>query len=262
MEQEAAAAAFATMGHPGRLQVFRLLMRLAPHGARPTEIARQLGLKQNTLSHYLADLVQAGLVRSARTGRTLNYTVDIEAAAALVGFLVNDCCRGRPEVCLPLPAPDAAGSMPMRVLFLCTANSARSIMAEALLRDLGTGRFIARSAGTAPAPDIHPRTRALLRARGHDLAGLGGRSQPSDPGPADIVISVCDRAAMEDCALPSTGAIGAHWGLPDPALSDDPAGFEAVYDRLHARICALAAIDTAALDRLALQTHLDRIGRL
>lgn len=262
MESLTAATAFVALGHPGRLQVFRLLMRMAPQGARPTEIARQLDLKQNTLSHYLSDLVQAGLIHATRHGRMLTYAVDIESTAALVGFLVNDCCRGRPEVCVPVPAPDLHRAAPLKVVFLCTANSARSIMAEALLRDLGAGRFIARSAGTAPAPDIHPRTRALLAARGHDLAGLGGRGRPPDPAPADIVISVCDRAAMEDCPLPAAESVGAHWGLPDPAPSDDPALFTAVYDRLHTRITALAAIDTTNMDRLSLQAHLDRIGRL
>lgn len=85
------------MGHPGRLAVFRLLIRFAPQGARPTEIAEALQLKPNTLSHHLADLTAAGLVSVGRQRRSLFYAVDLEATEALIGDLAHDVGRGRPE---------------------------------------------------------------------------------------------------------------------------------------------------------------------
>ncbi|MCB1409767.1 MAG: helix-turn-helix transcriptional regulator, partial [Rhodobacteraceae bacterium] len=97
MEQIAAAHAFATLGHPDRLAVFRLLMRFAPRGVRPTEIAQTLGFKPNTLSHHLADLTAAGLVGVERQGRSLHYSVALDRAQALIGYLALDVGRGRPD---------------------------------------------------------------------------------------------------------------------------------------------------------------------
>ena len=87
---------FAALGHPGRLSVFRMLMRLAPKGARPTEIAQSLGMVQNTLSHHLAELRRCGLIR---VERQLYHSVDLGRAEALVDYQVMDCCRGRPALC-------------------------------------------------------------------------------------------------------------------------------------------------------------------
>ncbi|HSO47516.1 MAG TPA: metalloregulator ArsR/SmtB family transcription factor, partial [Rhizobiaceae bacterium] len=102
MEQNRAAHAFATLGHPGRLAVFRLLMRFAPQGVRPTEIAEAVGLKQNTLSHHLADLTASGLVQVERQGRSLYYAVDLDTAEGLIGYLALDLGRARPDLLAPL----------------------------------------------------------------------------------------------------------------------------------------------------------------
>ena len=101
--------AFATLGHPGRLAVFRLLMRFAPQGVRPTEIAAALGLKQNTLSHHLADLAASGLVRVERQGRSLFYAVDLDTTEALIGYLALDVGRARPDLLSPLLSADKEG---------------------------------------------------------------------------------------------------------------------------------------------------------
>lgn len=126
MEENRATAAFAALGHAGRLDVFRLLMRFAPQGARPTEVAQALGLKQNTLSHHLADLERAGLIVADRRGRSLFYRVQLGQVSELVDYLVNDAGRGRPDL-VPkcLARPDATSGRPRNVLFICTGNSAR-----------------------------------------------------------------------------------------------------------------------------------------
>ena len=113
---------FSALGHSGRLLVFRLLMRHAPHGVRPTEIAESLGLKQNTLSHYLAELEAAGLIHSERQGRSIRYAASIGAASSLIAYLFTDCGRSRPELStslFPMPEPimsnllvSKAGMMP------------------------------------------------------------------------------------------------------------------------------------------------------
>ena len=130
MEQNRASHGFATLGHPGRLAVFRLLMRFAPQGVRPTEIAAALNLKPNTLSHHLADLTAAGLVQVERRGRSLLYTVDLEVTEGLIGYLALDVGRARPDLLAPLLATGKERAMrdtDFDVLFICSGNSARSI---------------------------------------------------------------------------------------------------------------------------------------
>lgn len=177
METIDAAHAFATLGHPGRLAVFRLLMRFAPQAVRPADIARALGLKANTLSHHLADLVAAGLAQVDRRGRGRFYSVRLDRTEALLGYLALDVGRARPDLLGGLASAARAAPPPQdghgwNVLFLCSGNSARSLLAEALLRDLGRGRFAAHSAGTRPGPGPHPHALEVLARNGHDIAGL------------------------------------------------------------------------------------------
>ena len=175
MEQNRATHAFATLGHPGRLAVFRLLMRFAPQGVRPTEIADALGLKQNTLSHHLTDLTASGLACVTRQGRSLFYSVDLDTAEALIGYLALDVGRARPDLLAPLTFAQKETAMratDFNVLFICSGNSARSIFAEALLRDLGKGKFQAFSAGTRPNSELNPFALEILKRNGHDTSSL------------------------------------------------------------------------------------------
>lgn len=271
METDVATRILSALGHPGRLRVFRLLMRHAPQGVRPTEMAAGLGLRANTLSHHLSDLEQAGLVRADRQGRSIRYAARIDTAAALLGYLFADCGRGRPDLSpvLSLPPESVMPQTNWNVLFLCSGNSARSIFAEALLRDLGAGRFVAHSAGTRPSAAPHPFALEVLGRNGHDLAGLRSKPlsdfQAPDAPQMDFVFTVCDTAAAEECPPWPGQPISGHWGLPDPVKAtgtdaEKALVFAQTYAALRRRIAAFAALPVDQLDRLTLQHQVDRIG--
>ena len=272
MEHIAASQAFATLGHPDRLAVFRLILRFAPRGVRPTEIAAALGLKPNTLSHHLADLTASGLVRVERAGRSLFYSADLDRTEALIGYLAFDLGRGRPDLLSPFLPPHPKGPA-MRddgfnVLFICSGNSARSIFAEALLRDIGKGRFTAHSAGTRPNTQLNPFALEVLARNGHDVAGLRSKhisefQQPHSPE-MDFVFTVCDAAAAEECPPWPGQPITGHWGLPDPVKANGNEAekalvFAQTYAALRRRIAAFVELPFDTLNRLSLQAYVDRI---
>lgn len=267
-----AAQSFATLGHPGRLAVFRLLMRFAPQGVRPTEMADTLKVKQNTLSHHLADLAASGLVRVERQGRSLFYSVDLDRAETILGYLALDVGRARPDLVSPLLS--AVREDPMQVsgfnvLFICSGNSARSIFAEALLRDLGNGRFHAFSAGTRPGTVLNPFALEVLARNGHDTAKMRSKhisEFQQDGAPVmDFVFTVCDAAASEECPPWQGQPITGHWGLPDPVKAtgtDAEKGlvFAQTYAALRRRIAAFVELPFDQLNRIALQSRVDDIG--
>ena len=253
------------------------MMRFAPHGVRPTEIAEALDFRQNTLSHHLADLVGAGLVRVRRDGRSLFYAVDMDSAEALLGYLALDVGRARPELLAPLlggRTPPLQRTTDMsdtarHVLFICAGNSARSIFAESLLRDLGKGRFVAHSAGTRPGSALNPFALEILARNDHPVAGLRAKhlSEYQTPGAPvmDFVFTVCDTAAAEECPPWPGQPITGHWGLPDPVKATGTEAeralvFARTYGALRRRIEAFVALPMASLDRLAIQSRVDAIG--
>ena len=277
MEINSAAHAFATLGHPDRLAVFRLLMRFAPQGVRPTEIAQALRLKPNTLSHHLADLSACGLVQVTRVGRSLYYAADLDRTEALIGYLALDVGRARPDLLATLlPAAKALPHMDRTlpdtdcdVLFICSGNSARSIFAEALLRDLGKGKFQAFSAGYSPNSQLNPFALEILRRSGHDVASLRSKhiSEFQQPGAIvmGFVFTVCDTAAAEDCPPWPGQPITGHWGLPDPVKAtgtdaEKALVFAQTYAALRRRIAAFVELPFASLSRMSLQSRVDAIG--
>lgn len=273
MKLDRASHAFATLGHPGRLAVFRLLMRFVPQGARPTEIAIALGLKQNTLSHHLADLTAAGLVRVDRKGRSLFYAVDLDATKGLIDYFAFDLGRGRPDLLSHLSVRkkemDPMRDTALDVLFICSGNSARSIFAEALLRDLGQGRLQAHSAGMRPDTTLNPFVLDILRRNGHDVSNLRAKhiSEFQQPGSAvmDFVFTVCDTAAAEECPPWPGQPITGHWGLPDPVKATGTDAerslvFVQTYAALRRRISSFVALPFETLNRLSLQSRVDQIG--
>jgi protein-tyrosine-phosphatase len=159
---------------------------------------------------------------------------------------------------------------PYTVLFLCTGNSARSIMAEAILNRIGIGRFKAFSAGSQPKGIVHPFALELLAAMNHPTVGLRSKSwsELARPGaPAlDFVFTLCDQAAAEVCPVWPGQPMTAHWGLPDPAAvtgSDAVrhAAFADTYRMLNNRIGIFVSLPMRSLDKLSLQRRLDDIGR-
>jgi protein-tyrosine-phosphatase len=160
---------------------------------------------------------------------------------------------------------------PFNVLFLCTGNSARSIMAEAILNKVGAGKFRAYSAGSQPKGRVHPETLKLLQSLGYDTSGCRSRSwsQFANPGVPvlDFVFTVCDNAAGEACPVWPGQPMTAHWGIPDPAeAKGNPAevglAFKQAYRMLHRRIGVFTALPLRSLDQLSLQAKLREIGRM
>lgn len=158
---------------------------------------------------------------------------------------------------------------PYRVLFLCTGNSARSVMAEALLNVRGAGRFKAYSAGSHPSGAIQPLAAELAQSIGYD-ALLWSKSwdefAQSDAPPIDLVITVCDNAAGEICPVWPGHPMTAHWGVPDPAACSGSAeerrqAFLSVWHRLRRRVDVLLTLPIDTLDRDSLQRELREIGR-
>ncbi|MBN2629560.1 MAG: metalloregulator ArsR/SmtB family transcription factor [Rhodobacteraceae bacterium] len=273
MEMNRSIQAFASLGHEGRLAVFRLLVRMTPKGARPTEIAEALGLKQNTLSHHLADLTASGLVKVERQGRSLFYSVDLEATEGLIGYLALDVGRARPDLMAPLYPPKKETifmqDTDFDVIFICSGNSARSIFAEALLRDLGKGKFQAFSAGTRPNSELNPFALEVLKRNGHDISPLRAKhvSEFQKPGAIvmDFVFTVCDAAAAEECPPWPGQPITGHWGLPDPVKAtgtdaEKALVFAQTYAALRRRIASFVELPFESLSRLSLQTKVDAIG--
>ena len=158
---------------------------------------------------------------------------------------------------------------PLNVLFLCTGNSARSILAEAIMSRLGGGRFKAYSAGSMPKGAVHPQALSLLGSQGFLPSQFRSKSWDefavTGAPPLHFVITVCDNAAAEVCPIWPGQPITAHWGLPDPAaVEGDPAtialAFADTYRMLTNRINLFTNLPMESLDRLAIKKRIDDIG--
>lgn len=157
------------------------------------------------------------------------------------------------------------------ILFLCTGNSARSILAEAIMNKVGEDRFRAYSAGSQPNGTVNPHAIRLLDKLGHDTSAFRSKSwdEFAKPGAPklDFVITVCDNAAGEACPAWPGQPMTAHWGLPDPAAVEGTEveialAFADTYRMLTNRIGVFASLKHAALDRMSLQNRMNEIGKL
>lgn len=286
MEIHNAADVLAALGHESRLSIFRLLVQAGSTGIHASAIGERLGLPAATLSFHLAHLGRVGLIQGRHEGRFIFYSANYPAMDELIAYLTDNCCGG--DSCLPKAAEVAtmaqrrrrAASPPhegtimtdrvYNVLFLCTGNSARSILAEAILNQLGKGRFRAYSAGSHPAGVVNPYAVELLAAQKVPLEGLHSKSwdefSKAGAPELDFVFTVCDKAAGEVCPIWPGQPMSAHWGIDDPAaVPGEQAQRQAVSDafrQLTRRISIFVSLPIDKLDAVALKSHLDDIGRL
>jgi len=276
METSEAAAAFAALSQETRLDLIRLLIAEGANGLPAGEIAARLAVPSSTLSFHLAALERAGLTQSTRQGRQIVHAVRIVGVRRLLCFLTEACCAGRPDLCgdiarllPPIPDEDKGMTPAFNVLFLCTHNSARSIMAEAILQKAGGSRFQAYSAGSDPIPAPLPEVIDLLGRMDHDVAGLRSKSWNEFTGPSaprmNFVITLCD--TLDSQACPDLGAVTVTgtWPLPDPAKFTGNAAERAtmlneLYRSLRRRIEIFVSLPFASLDRIAMKARLDEIG--
>jgi protein-tyrosine-phosphatase/DNA-binding transcriptional ArsR family regulator len=279
MEINAAAQVFAALSQETRLGVLRLLIAAGPNGLPAKDIADRMGLPASTMSFHLAALERGGLTQSTRQSRQVIHAVRIMAMRSLAAFLADmtsECCSGRPELCGDIDALNAAApeeSIAMvpafNVLFLCTRNSARSILAEAILTKIGGQRFRAYSAGSTPAPEPMPEVIERLHRLGHDVSHLHSKSWEVFCGPTaprmDIVIALCDILEGQSCAESVGTAVTAEWPLPDPAaFTASPAErvllLNELYAGLRRRIEVFTRLPFETLDRTALKARLEEIA--
>ncbi len=270
----------AALANPTRLEAFRLLIRYLPYGLAAGDISRLIVIAHNTLSTHLAILEQSGLVRSRREGRSVIFVAVPERALLISRFLVEDCCASgnvnfdcfqQEELNIPFPAKREVfvNDRVYNVLILCTGNSARSILAEAILDREGAGRFRAHSAGSRPAGHPNPFAISLLSELGYDVSGFRSKSWEefagADAPKMDFIVTVCDSAAGEACPFWPGHPLVVHWGIPDPASvngtdAEKRAAFLEAYRRLASRITTFVNLDVEKFDLATLKRKLAEIG--
>jgi protein-tyrosine-phosphatase/DNA-binding transcriptional ArsR family regulator len=275
---EIAIEGFGSLAQPTRLQALRLLMSAHPDALAAGEIARRCEVPHNTMSNHLSILARAGLIAAEKDGRGVNYRADPDGVRGLIDFLVRDCCNGKPDLCDILPtaraAPaeettDAVMAPAFNVLFLCTRNSARSIMAEALLEKIGKGRFRAYSAGSDPAEAPMQQVLDRLSRLGHDVAHLRSKSLNEFLGPEaprmDFVIALCDAPQGQFCPDLGVKFVTGAWPVPDPAAftgsdTERTTLLNELYAMIRRRLEIFVSLPFASLDRMAIKARLDEIG--
>lgn len=273
-------AALSALAQPWRLEAFRLLARYLPYGLPAGDIARLMAIPHNTLSTHLQALEQAGLVTSRREGRSVIYAANRSRVLQLTAFLLKDCARADapfselpnlPSAPFPARRENPMTARPANVLILCTGNSARSILAEAILNREGAGRFRAYSAGSQPKGEPNAHALSLLRELGYGTDGFRSKSWDEFARPGaptmDFIVTVCDSAAGEACPYWPGHPLVAHWGIPDPAGvegtdAEKRAAFMEAYRRLSSRISEFVNLDVERQDLATLKTRLAEIGAM
>ena len=271
-----AAQSFGALAQETRLSVLRLLTVAGPNGLPAGDIADRLGIPPSTTSFHLSALERVGLTMSTRQSRQIIHAVCVSALREMIVFLTEACCSGQPELCgdlgrlLPEEPPEQSlMTAAFNVLFLCTKNSGRSVMAEAILHKVGGGRFNAYSAGSDPAPEPMPEVIDKLRVLGHDTGSLRSKSWhefTGDRAPRmDFVIALCDTLEGQSCPDFGDKAVTGAWPLPDPAKFHGSAAerstmLNELYASLNRRIGIFTSLPFDSLDRLAARARLDEIG--
>jgi protein-tyrosine-phosphatase/DNA-binding transcriptional ArsR family regulator len=267
---------FEALAQTTRLEAYRLLLRYLPYGLPAGDIARLLAVPHNTLSTHIAHLERAGLVLGRREGRSVIYAANSSKLDHVLTTMLADLGASLDDLPLAAPAfpqkrPKSAGKRVRNVLFLCSGNAARSILAEAILNREGGDRFRAFSAGSRPAERPDPIGVELLSGLGYDTQEFRSKSWKeftrSDAPRMDFVITLCDDICEQHCGPWPRNALLAHWGVADPALvkGDDVqkrAAFMDAYRRLGARLTAFVNLPFESLDRAALKSRLADIATM
>lgn len=276
MDGSEAAQLFGALAQETRLAVLRLLVAAGPSGLPAGAIADRLAAAPSSVSFHLSALERVGLTQSTRQGRNIIHAVRLLALRDLIAFVTETCCGSRPELRGDIARlfPDLLVESPrmtpaFNVLFLCTRNSARSLMAEAVLNKIGAGRFRAYSAGSDPAREPMPEVIARLAALGHDVSRLHAKSwtvfQEPDAPLMDFVIALCDVLDGQRCPDFRDSVITAAWPLPDPAKFrgseiERAALLNELYAGLHRRLGIFISLPFASLDRMALRARVDDLA--
>jgi ArsR family transcriptional regulator, arsenate/arsenite/antimonite-responsive transcriptional repressor / arsenate reductase (thioredoxin) len=277
LSAEDVAAVFAALSQETRLEAYRLLVRYQPFGLAAGDISRLMAVPHNTLSTHMAILQTAGLVYSRREGRSIIFAAVPARFAATQSYLAQGVATGKgrakaTQPIYPTKRPDDHMSdKTYNVLVLCTGNSARSILAEAILNREGGGRFRAFSAGSQPKGKPNPVGLDLLTSLGYDTSEFRSKSwtEFAEAGAPkmDFIITVCDSAAGEACPYWPGHPLVAHWGIPDPAdvagtSKQKRAAFQEAYRRLMSRVTALVNLPIEKMGLSELKAQLAEIGKM
>lgn len=291
MTEAEALRALTALAQASRLQIFRQLVVMGAQGLTPGRLTDALAMSPTALSFHLKELSTAGLITQQRDGRHLIYRADLPRMNALLAYLSLNCCSV-PACAAPQHGADAGQSQHdafslvdvsnpallrsltmsesvKNILFVCTHNSARSIMAEALLNQLSGGRFRAYSAGSTPSGQVHPKAIEMLERNRFRVGELHSKDwaefAKADAPQMDFVLTVCDKAAGEVCPVWPGQPMSAHWGVPDPAAAQGTAAeidhaFTDAFLVLQRRISLFLNLPFEKLERLSLLKELHSIG--
>jgi protein-tyrosine-phosphatase/DNA-binding transcriptional ArsR family regulator len=281
VDEARAIESLGSLAQPTRLSALRHLLEVHPNSLPAGEIAKRCAVPHNTMSTHLGVLNRAGLIAVERAGRSMNYCVDLSGYRGLLRFLMQDCCAGRADLCADVTRlisedksafanpEEVSVTASFNVLFLCTHNSARSIMAEALLTRIGRGRFNAYSAGSEPADRPMPEVIERLKKLGHDTGMLRCKSWNEFMGPTaprmDFVIALCDTPQGQSCPDFGDKAMTGAWPLPDPAqfigsAAEHTALLNELYGMIRRRLEIFTSLPFESLNKMALKARLDEIG--
>jgi len=269
MKTTDAVQAFVALGQESRLNVFRLIIQKGDVGLTPTQINELLGIPNATLSFHLKELLNADLISVERQSRNLIYRPNAATVDALMRFLMDNCCGGKS--CMPIQLMEKATMTPYNILFLCTHNSARSILGEAIASTQTHGKFIGYSAGSTPGNNVSPFAIELAREMRYPVEKLRSKSWDEyampDAPQMDFIITVCDSAAGEVCPIWPGKPASAHWSFPDPSQvqgsdEDKRRAFREVMYGLKRRIEILAALPFEKLDALTIQQELKKLANI
>lgn len=279
MENFIIVAALAALAQESRLAIFKLLVQVGSDGLSAGRISEITGIAPSSLSFHLKEMTHARMLKARQEGRFMIYSANYDSMNCLLAYLTENCCGGVPCNTVTGCTPDKGAThmendMPdkiFNVLILCTGNSARSIMAEAIFNTLPSKRFKAYSAGSNPTGHIHPEALQIAASIGCPTQLLRSKSWDEFTGPnappMDFVFTVCDDAAGQVCPVWPGHPVSAHWSFEDPAaFSGNPQQihqhFLTVFHQIRHHIQLFDALPFATLSHAALQQETHNIARV